>query len=69
MTIGFDGGRPVALNGQHQLSGVALLEELNRIGGENGIGRIDLVENRFVGHEIARLLRDARRRDLDGGHS
>ncbi|MGC2661317.1 MAG: argininosuccinate synthase [Bryobacteraceae bacterium] len=49
VTIGFDGGRPVALNGQHQLSGVALLEELNRIGGENGIGRIDLVENRFVG--------------------
>jgi argininosuccinate synthase len=28
---------------------VALLEELNRIGGEHGIGRIDLVENRFVG--------------------
>jgi argininosuccinate synthase len=49
VTIGFDSGRPVALNGQHQLSGVALLEELNRIGGENGIGRIDLVENRFVG--------------------
>jgi argininosuccinate synthase len=49
VTIGFESGRPVALNGQHQLSGVALLEELNRIGGENGIGRIDLVENRFVG--------------------
>ena len=32
-----------------KLSGVALLEELNRIGGEHGIGRIDLVENRFVG--------------------
>jgi argininosuccinate synthase len=31
------------------LSGLAMLEELNRLGGENGIGRIDLVENRFVG--------------------
>ena len=40
---------PVSLNGQHKLSGVALLEELNKIGGEHGIGRIDLVENRFVG--------------------
>jgi argininosuccinate synthase len=36
------------VNGK-KLSGVALIETLNRIGGENGIGRIDLVENRFVG--------------------
>ncbi|MGH9584316.1 MAG: argininosuccinate synthase, partial [Bryobacteraceae bacterium] len=49
VTIGFEGGIPVALNGQRQLSGVGLLEELNRIGGEHAIGRIDLVENRFVG--------------------
>jgi argininosuccinate synthase len=49
VTIGFESGHPVSLNGQHQSSGVALLEELNRIGGDNGIGRIDLVENRFVG--------------------
>lgn len=49
VTIGFKSGIPVSLNGQHQLSGVALLEELNKIGGEHGIGRIDLVENRFVG--------------------
>ena len=49
VTIGFKGGVPVSLNGQHQLSGVALLEELNKIGGEHGVGRIDLVENRFVG--------------------
>jgi argininosuccinate synthase len=49
VTIGFEGGVPVSLNGQHQLSGVALLEQLNQIGGEHGIGRIDLVENRFVG--------------------
>jgi argininosuccinate synthase len=49
VTIGFQAGIPVSLNGQHQLSAVALLEELNKIGGEHGIGRIDLVENRFVG--------------------
>jgi argininosuccinate synthase len=49
VTIGFEGGKPVSLNGKHQLSGVALLEELNKLGGEHGIGRIDLVENRFVG--------------------
>ncbi|HUS07196.1 MAG TPA: argininosuccinate synthase [Bryobacteraceae bacterium] len=49
VTIGFTNGRPVSVNGQHQLSGVALLETLNKIGGDNGVGRIDLVENRFVG--------------------
>ena len=49
VTIGFQSGVPVSLNGQHQLSAVALLEELNKLGGEHGIGRIDLVENRFVG--------------------
>ena len=49
VTIGFEHGVPVSLNGNHKLSAVALLEELNKIGGEHGIGRIDLVENRFVG--------------------
>ncbi len=49
VTIGFENGIPVSLDGQRQLSGVALLEELNVLGGEHGIGRIDLVENRFVG--------------------
>jgi argininosuccinate synthase len=49
ITIGFEGGIPVSIDGQHQLSAVALLEHLNKIGGEHGIGRIDLVENRFVG--------------------
>jgi len=48
VTIGFEAGRPVSLNGK-KLAGVPLLEELNRLGGEHGIGRIDLVENRFVG--------------------
>jgi argininosuccinate synthase len=49
ITIGFEAGVPVSLDGQHKLSAVALLEELNKLGGEHGIGRIDLVENRFVG--------------------
>src|SRR5690349_7658370 len=49
VTVGFEAGMPVSLNGNKNLSGVALLEQLNQIGGEHGIGRIDLVENRFVG--------------------
>jgi argininosuccinate synthase len=47
--VGFEKGRPVSVNGHHHVSGVSLLETLNRVGGEHGIGRIDLVENRFVG--------------------
>ena len=46
--IGFERGDPVSLNGL-PLSPGQLLAELNRIGGENGIGRLDLVENRYVG--------------------
>jgi argininosuccinate synthase len=49
VTIGFEKGVPVSLDGQHMTSGVALLEKLNKLGGQHGIGRIDLVENRFVG--------------------
>jgi argininosuccinate synthase len=46
--ISFDKGEPVAINGQ-PMDPVALLETLNKLGGEHGIGRVDLVENRFVG--------------------
>jgi argininosuccinate synthase len=46
--IAFERGDAVAIDGQ-ALSPAALLTELNRLGGENGIGRLDLVENRFVG--------------------
>ena len=46
--ISFEGGDPVAVNGE-TLSPAALLKELNRIGGRHGIGRADIVENRFVG--------------------
>lgn len=48
VTVAFASGIPVAVNGK-ALSGVKLLETLNKIGGKHGIGRIDLVENRFVG--------------------
>src|SRR5215510_13588905 len=48
VTIGFEAGTPVSVNGQ-KLDAVALVELLNDIGGRNAIGRIDLVENRFVG--------------------
>src|SRR5260221_1250044 len=44
--IGFAHGEPVAIDGK-QMDPVALLTKLNEIGGENGIGRVDLVENRF----------------------
>ncbi len=49
VTIGFKDGTPVSVNGKVHTTAVALLEELNAIGSEHGIGRIDLVENRFVG--------------------
>ena len=48
IAIRFEAGDPVAINGK-ALSPARLLEELNRLGGSNGIGRLDLVENRFVG--------------------
>src|SRR6188472_4762194 len=48
ITIGFERGNPVSINGA-RLSPAALLIELNAYGKENGIGRVDLVENRFVG--------------------
>jgi argininosuccinate synthase len=46
--IGFENGVPVSVGGQ-TLDPVSLVELLNEIGGRNAIGRIDLVENRFVG--------------------
>ncbi len=46
--ITFKHGDPVAINGK-ELSPANLLKELNRLGGRNGIGRADIVENRFVG--------------------
>jgi len=46
--IEFNKGEPVAINGK-KLGAVELLTQLNKIGGTHGVGRIDLVENRYVG--------------------
>ena len=48
LEIGFDTGDPVAVDGE-RLSPAALLERLNDVAGANGVGRVDMVENRFVG--------------------
>ena len=48
VTIGFEKGDPVSIDGEH-LSPAQLLTKLNQLGHDNGIGRLDLVENRFVG--------------------
>lgn len=48
ITIGFKAGDAVSINGE-DMSPATLLEKLNALGGANGIGRLDLVENRFVG--------------------
>ena len=48
VTIGFEKGIPVTVDGK-KLGAVELVEKLNKLGGENGIGLLDLVENRLVG--------------------
>jgi len=48
VTIGFERGAPVSVDGA-RLGPATLVETLNKMGGEHGVGRIDLVENRFVG--------------------
>jgi len=48
VTIGFKNGDPISVNGK-KLSPGNLLQKLNIVAGKNGIGRVDLVENRFIG--------------------
>jgi argininosuccinate synthase len=48
ITLEFEGGTPVALDGE-RLTPVELVERLNRVAGSHGVGRVDLVENRLVG--------------------
>ncbi len=48
VTIHFEKGIPTTVDGK-EMDGVALIEYLNKIGGENGIGQLDIVENRLVG--------------------
>ena len=48
ITLDFEQGKPVALNGE-KMSAKAIIQKLNEIGGANGIGILDIVENRLVG--------------------
>ena len=48
ITVGFKNGDPITLNGK-KLSPANLLQKLNIVAGKNSIGRVDLVENRFIG--------------------
>lgn len=48
VSIGFEAGRPVSVNGK-RCSALEIVTQLNEIGGRNGVGRIDVIENRFVG--------------------
>ncbi len=48
VTLSFRQGTPVKLNGK-KISGVKLIEALNRLGGKHGIGQLDMVENRLIG--------------------
>ena len=48
VSLTFEKGVPVALNGE-KVGAVELIEKLNKLGGENGVGLVDLVENRLVG--------------------
>ena len=72
VTVGFDKGVPVSLNGK-KLGPLALLLAANQLGGKHGVGRIDMVESRYVGMKSrgvyetpgATLLMAAHR-DLEG---
>src|SRR5207237_10471265 len=48
VTVAFDAGRPVSLNGQTFKDAVALLAEANAIGGRHGLGMSDQIENRII---------------------
>ena len=48
ITIKFEKGDPISINGK-KMSPAALLTYLNDVGGKNGIGRVDIVENRYIG--------------------
>jgi argininosuccinate synthase len=48
LEIAFKRGDPISINGK-RMSPAAILQKLNEIGGRHGIGRVDIVENRFVG--------------------
>ena len=70
--IGFQAGDPVSLNGEN-LSPASVIKALNALGGKHGIGRLDMVENRFVGMKSRGVyetpggtIMHIARRDLEG---
>ena len=62
VTISFDKGVPVAIDGE-KMDSVAIVKKLNKLGGENGIGIVDLVENRLVGMKSRGVYETPRRND------
>ena len=60
VTIAFERGVPGLARRPRRSGRWSMVETLNRIAGAHGVGRLDLVENRLVGHQVARRLRDAR---------
>lgn len=48
LDIGFERGEPVSIDGKN-MSPLEIISTLNKVGGSNGVGRVDMVENRFVG--------------------
>jgi argininosuccinate synthase len=72
ITIDFEKGDPVAVNGE-RLSPAALIKKLNTLGGVHGVGRLDMVENRYVGMKSRGVyetpgctILHAAHRDLEG---
>src|SRR5205823_4058124 len=51
LTVAFENGVPAALDGERR-NGLDLVLELNRIAGENGVGRIDIMEDRMLGLKV-----------------
>ena len=67
LEIQFEQGMPVAVDGE-RLSPAALLAHLNQVGGENGIGRVDMVENRYVGMKSRGVYETPGGTILQAGH-
>jgi argininosuccinate synthase len=67
LEIEFEQGIPVAVDGQ-RMSPATLLAHLNRVGGENGIGRVDMVENRYVGMKSRGVYETPGGTILQAGH-
>ena len=59
--LGFDQGLPVSVDGE-QMGGIDIINHLNTLAGSHGVGRIDHVENRLVGHQVPGNLRVSGRR-------